>query len=158
MSRAAEFPYTARQQRWWFATHGAEKSTVAFHASTHEFDAFDVAKAGTRTDDGFLGRGLYFSTDSKVARKGEHLYEVGVRLKKPLVLQSKTWSTVEKKKLVREALGLPMTASADDVTKAARAAGYDGVVLDNSPVGYMQEEIVVFSNEQVGIRKRTVVQ
>jgi hypothetical protein len=24
VSKSADFPYTARQQRWWFATHGAE--------------------------------------------------------------------------------------------------------------------------------------
>jgi hypothetical protein len=149
VSRSADFPYTDKQRRWWFATHS--ETTKAFHGSPHKFDRFDESKAGSTTDAGELGAGLYFSTDRVVAEQYLHGYEVDLDLGKPLKISMPDWRT-NKTRIVREALGLPLGATAAQVTEAAKAKGFDSVILDYSPAGYKQREIVVFDSDQARIR------
>lgn len=39
-----------------------------YHGTPHDFEAFDPNKAGSNLDDGFYGRGMYFSDNQSVAR------------------------------------------------------------------------------------------
>lgn len=118
---------------------------TAWHGSKKLFDRFDPTMMGQR-DDGWLGRGGYLSTDKKVADWFPVQMQFDADIKNPLNLSMPDWKT-DKRRLVREVLGLPREASADDVTKAARAKGYDSVVLDYSPTGYQHKEIAVFDTD-----------
>jgi len=125
----------------------------AYHGSPHDFDRFDLAKAGTTTDSGQLGRGLYFSTDPQVAAKSPHKYETDISLQNPFELEFPNWKT-GKQSLIAEKLGLPHNATSDDIANAAKAMGHDGVVLDYSPAGYNQKEVAVFDDKLVQIIKK----
>jgi hypothetical protein len=139
---------------------GAQKFT-GFHGSAREFDKFSLDMSGSATDEGGLGKGLYFSTDARVIRPQDAFgYEVELSIKKPLMLDVPTdfmgqVNLLEaKKEIVAKALGIPGDSNAAAITSAAKAAGFDSVILDYSPMGYHQREIVVFSEKQVKIVKR----
>lgn len=125
----------------------------AYHGSPSLFDRFDIARAGTTTDRGLLGLGHYASTDPRVAAKYAHRYEVDADLKNPLRLSMPDFRT-DKAKLAREALGLPPSATSQEITNAARAKGYDGVILDYSPTGYKQQELAVFGDDGIQILRK----
>jgi hypothetical protein len=131
----------------------AAKPIKAYHGSPHDFDAMSLAKAGTTTDEGLLGRGLYLSTDKAVAARSPHKYEAEVSLENPLRVDFPKW-TADKKRITTDALGLSPTASAEEMRTAAIAKGHDGVVLDYSPVGYNQKEIAVFDEKLISIVKK----
>jgi hypothetical protein len=162
---------TDEQRRWWFAHLGKLQKqgyrppvgaggsgggvrVMAHHGSPNDFDQFDIGRAGSSTDEGFMGRGLYFSTDPNVASKYAVKYETELSIESPLKVEMTTWGQ-DKRAIVRDALGLPRSASADDVTKAAGAKGHDSVVLDYSPLGYKHNEIVVFSDRMVSIKSKS---
>lgn len=166
-ARSDAFPYTDRQRRWWFAHLNDDGSPPkfakavantgaqmdAFHGSPHSFDKFQIGKSGTTTDSGFLGRGLYFSTDQNVAAPFANKYSVKLKLGSSLHLEMTTWGG-DKKKLIRDALGLSLNVTAEQVSKAARDRGFDSVILDYSPLGYKHQEIVVFDESMVSIVKK----
>lgn len=131
----------------------------AFHGSPHDFDKFDMDKAGTTTDPGALGRGLYFSDDPSVASR-DHNYEVDLAIETPLVLEMPDFKT-RKVDLVSERLGLtPPQESADfpewaeSAALAAKSRGHDSVVLDYSPTGYDAREIAVFDDSLISIVRK----
>lgn len=116
-------------------------STI-FHGSTKDFDEFDATKVGSTTDEGWLGKGVYFSTDQRVSDYYPLRYETQVLLKNPLRIKEQSFRD-DKRVIVREALNLPENASVDDVTTALVKQGYDGVVLDYRPTGYLASEVMV---------------
>ena len=73
---------------------------IAYHGSTEEFTSFDLSKAGTVTDYGTLGHGIYFSLNKEVAEhyagdKG-YIYTCKITLDHPLIIDTKakeTWLT-----------------------------------------------------------------
>lgn len=123
---------------------------TAFHGSEASFKQFDISHAGKR-DDGFLGRGMYFSTDKRVADMYSKQYEVQLQLKNPLVVESKDFRT-DKRDIIRSALGLPSSATGQEVTDAAKAKGHDSVVMDYSKSGYSHQEIAVFNHSAIAIK------
>lgn len=125
----------------------------AYHGSPNQFDAFDLARAGSTTDAGKLGRGIYASTDPAVAKNAPYKYEVDADIKNPLQVSMPNWRT-NKQDLVTEALGLPKNATAEQITAAAQKRGHDGVVLDYSPAGYPHQEIVSFAADPMAITRR----
>lgn len=127
-------------------TGNVPKPLKLYHGTDVDFDAFDINRAGSSTDEGLLGHGLYFGTDPAVGRSNRFLKSAEVSLKKPLELTMDSWKG-NKKKIVREALGLSADASAKDVTSALKAQGYDAVTLDYSPIGYNHKEVMVPSTE-----------
>jgi hypothetical protein len=129
------------------------KALKAYHGSPQDFQTFDMAKAGTTTDVGHLGKALYFSTDPRVAAPAAHRYEVALQELSPLRLELPNFRT-DKAHVVREALGLPPSATANEVTAAAQARGYNSVVLDYSPTGYQAQEIAVFDDKLVDVLKK----
>jgi hypothetical protein len=137
-------------------------SIRAFHGSPHRFERFDMSRAGTTTDDGHLGRALYFTTDAETAMKEPfagpgtkwpNRYEVNLDVKNPLELQRQSWFD-DKKQMVRRALGLSDTATAEQVRDEAMKRGHDAVRLDNVPLGYNAQEIAVFDDKLIEILRR----
>ena len=134
----------------------------AYHGSPHRFDRFDMSRAGSTTDDGHLGRALYFTTDNQTAMSAPfagpgtsrpNRYEVNLDIKNPVELQRQSWFD-DKQKMVRQALGLSDDATADQVRAEAIKRGYDGIRLDNSPLGYNAQEIAVFDDSLIDILRR----
>jgi hypothetical protein len=125
---------------------------VVYHGTRNpEFSTFSIARAGSRTDEGYLGRGIYFSTEPNVASiyAGDGaVYPIFLALQNPLSLQAEMDGRREKDRavLIRERLGLAPNATAADVTDAAYAAGYDGVSYED-PFGGM--EYVAFEPTQI---------
>lgn len=129
------------------------KGIRAFHGSPKNFDAFDMKFAGSTTDSGQLGSGLYFGTDPRVAQSAKHRYEADVTLTNPLEVELPDLKT-DKRHVVAERLGLPSNATALQKREAAIKAGHDGVVLDYSPTGYKAKEIAVFDDKLIKIVRK----
>lgn len=121
-----------------------------YHGTDALFDRFDESKIGTSTDEGLLGRGIYFGTDPQVARSSKYRLEVYVNVKKPVTVEMETWFD-SKKDLVTRALNIDKNSSARDVTRAAKEQGFDGVVLSYEKLGYPHKEICVFNADQTMI-------
>jgi hypothetical protein len=135
------------------------------------FDAFDPEKIGTATDDGFLGKGFYFTTSEPTAdaiggiTKGQKKvispswagskYGEGgssgafhVSAKNPVVLKPDGWSW-DKRHLIRDHLGISRDATSDDILEALQKSGNDAVVLDYSGGGWPHQEIMIPSPTQI---------
>jgi hypothetical protein len=74
--------------------------------------------------------------------------EFFVSLKNPLTLRPDGWQW-SKKGIVRDALGIPPTATAEEVASALRDQGYDGVILDYSGGGYPHKEVMAVEPTQI---------
>lgn len=134
-------------------TDGPARAVQAFHGTNALFDAFDASKMGSATDSGFLGRAFYFSTDPRVAESSKYTVEADVGLNNPLSIALASFRD-DKRDIVRKALGLPSDATAEEVTKAARERGHDGVELDYGPTGYHHKEIAAFDADKIRDIKR----
>ncbi len=122
---------------------------VVYHGTdTPGFTEFAPSKIGSATDGGQLGKGFYFSTDPNVSQGKKAAIPVYLSVKNPLRLSYPRWGE-DKQVLARQALGLSDDASPENITRAAKNAGYDGAVLDYSPVGYSHQEIVAFDSTQI---------
>jgi|GEM_PF-5029162 SPP1 gp7 family putative phage head morphogenesis protein len=124
------------------------RSVKVYHGSNVDFEEFDEKKIGEH-DEGWLGRGFYFSTDKNVAAPYAFKKSATLELANPLTVEAVDWKT-DKRSIIRKALGLPKDASAAEVTAAAKARGHDSVVLDYSKSGYHHQEIVAFDKKQIG--------
>lgn len=124
---------------------GGERRTVYHATKAASFTEFDLERAGTATDEGLMGRGIYVSTDPQIARNTPQATTVQATIPADLKLLDvfyPKWGS-DKTALVNDAIGTQgLTGQA--LTDAVRAAGYGGVRLDYSPVGYRQQEIVVY--------------
>lgn len=138
------------------------KPLVVYHGTKAgtAFDEFDIERSG-RTDEGWLGRGLYFTTNKYTANAygdvsaREPLSEEGawnvtkdrrgrvgafyLAMRNPLVLKPEGQGWI-KQAVIRKALGLPRSANPAEVSAALQAAGHDGVVLDYSATGGLGDE------------------
>lgn len=147
------FDYALRDRRFDATVRAAsaERGTIlAYHGTDKAFTKFDPAYIGKATDEGFLGRGFYFSTDANVGRTSAVTMEVRLRTGKTLELSYPQWGA-DKQALVRDALGLPRSATATEVTTALRARGYTAVSLDYAPVGYAKKEFMVYDAKRIKI-------
>lgn len=62
------------------------RNVKLYHGSNRRFDKFDMSYFG-HTDDGFYGRGIYFTNSkSEAAEYGNIIYTVTLSVKKPFVL------------------------------------------------------------------------
>jgi hypothetical protein len=129
-----------------------------YHGSPSEFERFDLSKAGSTRDKGFLGSGGYFSTDANVATQQPFAYETTITPKNPLrvTADAKALGNLGpwKQKLVTKALGIPENSSSEAIHAAAKAQGHDAVVLDYGPTGYKHQEIAVFDPDAIGPMKK----
>ena len=120
-----------------------------YHGTNADFTKFDPKKVGSATDEGLLGKGTYFSTDPKISAKGQKTLKSSISIKKPLNVQIDKWSA-DKSKIVSDALGLDKTLKGEALSKELSKAGYDGVILDYSPLGYKHQEMMVLDTKQIG--------
>jgi hypothetical protein len=120
---------------------GFDTERVFYHGTGKDFDAFDVDKAGSSTDSGWYGSGVYLTPDPDIAAayaKNEYLgYEGGriipthVRLKNPY-----TWTENDP---------IPKNKKESDaVREGLMMQGYDGVIVPDFLDPSKIEEIVVF--------------
>ena len=121
-----------------------------YHGTNADFQEFDESKIGSATDEGFLGAGIYFSTDPNIGRSNNRTIKAQVTLKKPLEVMYPTWGA-NKSKLVSAALGLDETLTGQPLTGELQKQGYDGVILDYSPVQYHHKEIMVMKASQIKV-------
>lgn len=129
----------------------AAVTVTAYHGTNAEFDEFSDAHIGSATDDGFMGKGFYFSTDPGIGRTNNRTIKATVTLGNPLMLQLPDWGT-PKKKLVLEALEMPVKpTSGAEITEELKKRGHDGVVLDYSLVGYHHQEVMAMKASQIKI-------
>jgi len=136
-------------------------SIRAYHGSPYRFRRFDISKAGSTTDEGQLGRALYFSTDKagveRLNAQGAPVwpvrYEVDLQIENPLQLKLPFWFA-DKRRLIREELNLPMDASAKEVAQKIISRGHDSVSLDYSPVKYYHQELGVFDPDLINLVRR----
>ncbi|MER9628386.1 hypothetical protein [Mesorhizobium sp. M0296] len=148
---------------------------VTYHGTQANFDAFQPSKAG-RLDSGFLGEGVYFSSNPDTANyyansgvdEGQNVIPAYLSIQNPYVWNAKTRGV---RGVVMQGLRLPddihdkvmkrtgfsydenaeWDANAERlisraVTEVLKERGYDGVVAD---VGEGEQEIVAFSPEQI---------
>lgn len=136
---------------------------VVYHGSPAQGDGikqFDLQRAGSRTDAGYLGEGFYFG-DPRTASNYAGFYEFGgmppsagavypvyVNAKNPLKLDAPRVGqrVTDREVLIRNTLGLPPSASAKEVTAAARARGYDAVHYTDE---FGLPEVVAFDPSQI---------
>lgn len=128
----------------------------AYHGTTADFDAFDMARAG-RNDHGWYGNGFYLSADPETASayanhenikaggklrdkpRGAKVMPAYVALKNPYIWPNgRAAATTE--------------AERDAIMKELKSAGHDGVIVPNeyqSPAYADFHEIVAFRPEQI---------
>lgn len=154
---------TPDAQAFWRSRSKREASVFsaeAYHFTNAEpFSRFDPARIGTATDAGKLGAGFYVTTDGRPhpSNRGLTRLRVRVQLNNPLRLSMTAWST-SKTDLVCAALGLPPGLEGASLTSAVQAAGYDGVVLDYSAIGYAAQEICAYEADALSVLETTRVQ
>ena len=126
-------------------------TTPLFHGTrAAPFAQFDLAHAGSARDEGFLGRGVYLSTDPNVVRPhlGERRVEATAELHHPLYVAMTRWEE-DKRSIVSTALGLPAVKGGAELTAALVRCGYDSVVLDYGQLGYQHREVMVINPRQI---------
>jgi GNAT superfamily N-acetyltransferase len=71
-----------------FAGEPVSSSLNAYHGSENDFDTFDLSLTGTSSGNkGFLGEGIYFSTEKERAEAYGNVKEYTLDLKNPLLLE-----------------------------------------------------------------------
>jgi hypothetical protein len=103
-------------------------------------------------DAGYLGRGFYFSSDPGVTDFPFHGMEVQLHFANPLKISLPTMGA-DKQAIVRDALGLAVTSTPQQVTDALLKKGHDAVVLDYGAAGYASSEIMVPKAKQITLVK-----
>ena len=154
------------------AAEAAGYNEKAFHGTNKEFDAFSRDSVGSNRDNGFLGTGFYFSTDEAVTKGKRRSVAAYLKLQKPLRIQMPNSRSLASGKVkadeMTKALGIANVdaswvrnkeegvsylqiskSDADRLAGTAIGQGYDGVILDYSPTGYNQSEMVVFDPNQI---------
>lgn len=129
---------------------------TAYHGSPHKFDKFDLAKAGTNTDSGMFGVGIYFSSSKDEARRyakgtGE-VKTVELLFNNPLVLNKKSdIPNIEQSLETLEDLENADIAYSNLFTQYLLDNGYDGVISKISePYQYVALSADQISNKPDG--------
>ena len=142
----------------WFANSKVVDSQgfpmVVYHGTSSDITHFSADKIG-KTDSGYLGKGFYFGSiaDANVYAgihrnlEGGNVVPVYLSLQHPLHLSASFEGRreVDRAVTIRSALGLPVEASSEQVTHAAKAEGYDGVIYDYKG----SKEYVAFDPRQI---------
>jgi hypothetical protein len=122
-----------------------------YHGTNYKFNKFSLKYFGS-TDEGFAGKGLYFTTNKNYAKEyGDIIKEAYIRLSNPLIINNS--STINPNYIKRK-LNLPESVNADTVTKTLVSNGYDGVIINydetpDFPGSSQGFEIVVFDPTKV---------
>jgi len=115
---------------------GVKKKIIAYHGTPHKFDKFKLEKSGSQNNAGDFGRGLYFSTDKKVAEtyaNGSDGYILTVELdvKNPYKIDYEKYSEYkmnqENGKIDRNLINPEVQKYIDILTKGGADFGYSDV-------------------------------
>jgi len=120
----------------------------AYHGTDAVFDKFDIRKAGSATDEGDLGKGFYFSTDSNIGRTSKYTMEVDLNFSNPLKMEMETWADNKRNLIIKE-LDISSKSNASEIRKILKDRGYDSVVLDYSKLGYNHQEIMIMDSNKI---------
>jgi len=129
------------------------KPLVVYHGTNTDFHSFDSDKVGSSMDAGKLGKGFYFSADSRLAGSYANMARAKTRadaprtvpvylsLRNPLEFDASTGALWPKLRALSEQYGIkedpvsdlgsnqPNPAWSAPFAEAAKAAGHDGVIL-----------------------------
>lgn len=128
------------------------KALVVYHGTKGEFTKFDLERAGSKTDSGAWGRGIYFAADPEYAgayagrTEGSNIVPAYISLQNPLVVDARERTAAIRGIGLEVPRGDPTPAWSQQFANAVAQRGYDGVIvtLDGAPA-----EIVAFRPEQV---------
>jgi hypothetical protein len=133
-----------------------------YHSTTNDFEQFDLDKSGTKTDEGWFGKGVYFFRDKKDANdfslrdKNSKVREAKVSLKNPLILNTENLPKNVIESFAKRGIdvstifdvqqfALKGKENAEKITDVFLSEGYDGLRLDLFP----KKEVVVFNTSQI---------
>lgn len=126
---------------------------IVYHGTNVDFSEFDTSKIGSSTDDGIYGEGFYFSSYRGQAEQYGKVGEYYLDVRKPLVLSD--YDSIEKlaNRLnmsesnfsISNGIIRPRYAFISQFTSHVKAAGFDGVIVDNGT----SDEIVVFEPTKI---------
>lgn len=125
---------------------------VVYHGTKGEFTKFDLERAGSKTDSGAWGRGIYFAVDPEYAgayagrTEGSNIVPAYISLQNPLVVDARERTAAIRGIGLEVPRGDPTPAWSQQFANAVAQRGYDGVIvtLDGAPA-----EIVAFRPEQI---------
>ena len=125
---------------------------VVYHGTKGEFTKFDLERAGSKTDSGAWGRGIYFAVDPEYAgayagrAEGSNIVPAYISLQNPLVVDARERTAAIRGIGLEVPRGDPTPAWSQQFANAVAQRGYDGVIvtLDGAPA-----EIVAFRPEQI---------
>lgn len=128
------------------------KPLVVYHGTKGEFTKFDLERAGSKTDSGAWGRGIYFAVDPEYAgayagrTEGSNIVPAYISLQNPLVVDARERTAAIRGIGLEVPRGDPTPAWSQQFANAVAQRGYDGVIvtLDGAPA-----EIVAFRPEQI---------
>lgn len=122
---------------------------TVYHGTDAVFAEFDIAHAG-KTDEGFAGKGFYFTNSKEIASEYTttgNIKEVSIDMKNPLIVKEYD----EINKLVGVDTTRDLTGKQSEVIATKlQEEGYDGVIiLDRDEFGNEVNEYVVFNKNQI---------
>ena len=101
-----------------------------YHGTDATFDNFDTKRFG-QNDEGFLGRGVYLSSEKDIAKDyGKNLVRARAKLDNPLVIDDPYAFGGVHPDLIKNRLGLSKNATPEAISKTLAEKGYDGVVIN----------------------------
>lgn len=128
------------------------RPVVVYHGTADSFDQFELDQPN-RKDTGWLGRGFYFTNLPVIANSYANLKAGGKENVMPVYLRMENprSATVDEKRQIQMSEMRGDANAAARRTDAARAAGFDGIILeyDHKEAGKTPVEYVVFSPEQI---------
>lgn len=128
------------------------KPLVVYHGTKADIRRFDPSLAGTNTDSGGWGRGIYFTEDADYAAvyagraEGSNIIPAYVALKNPMVVDVGARSEVIRDLGLEYPGGNPSPEWSQRFADAVKARGHDGVLVT---MGGKPAEIVAFRPEQI---------
>ena len=132
------------------------QGTPVYHGTDAKFNEFSLKDFG-KTDEGFLGRGVYMTADKANAKQyGKNIVESFVDLKNPYVYDDAyLFGGFNPAKIARD-LGLPENATSKQITDKLKSMGHDGVIVNEiTDVGVIPKaEVVVFNPSQIKTRSQ----
>lgn len=101
-----------------------------YHGTDATFDNFSTKRFG-QNDEGFLGRGVYLSSEKDIAKDyGANMIQAHAKLNNPIVIDDPYAFGGVHPDLIKNRLGLNKNASPEAISKALADKGHDGVVIN----------------------------
>jgi len=125
-----------------------------YHGTKAKFDNFSLKDFG-KTDEGFLGKGIYSTSDKNYASTYGDVLEIYPNLKNPLVIEDPYAFGAVHPDSIKNTLGIPKNSSAEQIKKALMDKGYDGVVV-NTPYGEKNVEVLVLDPNSIKTKSQLI--